>query len=272
VTAPPSSKSQLQYVVIPHPDDEFEGWSMVEAAASNYPVFILLTHGEGTTFADGHGYDPARGERAPQPQPFHGPGSLFVHAQRVDSWHQFLDAMAGIDPTLDSPPFDSHLSVDGRAFDVFVGDRTARVVFDLGDRQLVPLTVAWALQTVRSHVRPLLPTQVEYGVIGAAYYNASYDGAKYTHPDHQAVHRALWDHDFGLPGPQWGRTAAADPDVRRTSAISVDTYRAVMDPGTNPASLGLHHRLYGWLSDVPADYDVEGDGIFSRVQSFWQRF
>jgi hypothetical protein len=269
VTAP---KSQLQYVLIPHPDDEFAAWSMIEGAADNYPVFILLTHGEATAFADGHGLQVGLGERVPQPQPFHGPHSLFAHAQRLDSWHAFLDRMAALDATLDSPPFFQHLVVDGRGFDVFIGTRTARVVFDLGDGSLTEDDVGWALRTVRANVRGFLPVTQEYGAIGAAYFNADNPGPIYTHPDHRAVHRALWDTDFGLPGPQWGRTTDSDPDVARTSEVTPETYRQAMEVGAGGQRLGAVQQVYGWLGAPAEGFPTTPGDLFARVQAFWQRF
>lgn len=48
--APPSTnKTVLQYIVSPHPDDVFMGWSLVQDSAANYPVFITFTQGESTS-------------------------------------------------------------------------------------------------------------------------------------------------------------------------------------------------------------------------------
>lgn len=287
----PEPKQQLQYVLVPHPDDEFQAWSLIEGAAHNYPVFILLTHGEGTGLADGRALETGLSERVPQPQPFHGKGSLFVRAQRLDSWHAFLDAMAAIDPTLDVPRFHGHLTATsppppgpaGRSggFDLFIGERTARVVLDLGDGSLDQAAVAWALRTVREQVRPLLPVQQELGVVGAAYYNASHPGPGYTHGDHRAVHLALWHVDFGLPGPQWCRTAHADPDVEgtggRTSSVSPAGYAAAMGLGPDGTRTGRYQWAYGWLAFFPGGHFpvADGradDGATSRYQSFWRRF
>ena len=120
----------------------------------------------------------------------------YCAAQRLDSWHAFLDGMAELDSGLDVPAPVS--GVEG--FELRVGERSARVVFDGGDGRLSPQFVTDALQAVRRQ-RDRFPVQREDGVIGAAYYNDRYPGAwKYTHPDHLAVHRALFDTDQGLPG------------------------------------------------------------------------
>lgn len=48
-----TTKTQIQYIVSPHPDDVFEGWSLVQDSSANYPVFITLTKGESTGFCRG---------------------------------------------------------------------------------------------------------------------------------------------------------------------------------------------------------------------------
>jgi hypothetical protein len=59
VAAPPpagavdTTKTFIQYVVSPHPDDVFEAWSLVQDAKANYPVFVTLTKGESTAYCKG---------------------------------------------------------------------------------------------------------------------------------------------------------------------------------------------------------------------------
>src|SRR5436305_2917999 len=58
-----TTKTQIQYIVSPHPDDVFEAWSLIQDSSANYPVFITLTKGEstghctGTRTIDGITYD-----------------------------------------------------------------------------------------------------------------------------------------------------------------------------------------------------------------------
>jgi hypothetical protein len=275
---------RIQYVVVPHPDDEFQAWSLIEGTTDRYTVFVLLTHGEASGMLDGHGFDAAKGERTPQPQPFHGRHSTFGRAQRLDSWHAFLDAMADEDPaTLDVPTFHGHLDTSRGGVDVFIGEGTARVVFDLGDGRLDQDAVADATTIVRTQVRPLLPHQEEADVIGASYFNASDDAAPiYTHRDHRAVHEALWNVDLGVPGRQRCRTTHGDPDVvaatgGTTRAISPETYEAMMALGPDDRRQGHYQRIYGWLAffdggAFPPAPDEHEDGAVSRYQSFWHRF
>lgn len=275
----------LQYVLVPHPDDELSGWSLVQRSPELYMVFVLLTRGEATTFADGHGLQADLGERVPRPQPFAGPGTATVKAQRLDAWHAFLNGAARLDPALDVPAPVRSPSYD---FDLFVGDRTARVVFDLGDGRLTADAVTFALQEVRDVRRRAFPVWREGGAVGSAYWNRDHAGSHlYTHADHRAVHEALWHTDQGLPGPQWGRTSRFDPDAGaaldgRTAAIDADLYSRFMrvrplpaDPRVNPRSrrTGLFQHCYAWLQE---DYWPAGEhddvGVFSRSQTFWARF
>src|SRR4028119_1190617 len=73
---------RIVYVVVPHPDDEFAGGSLVQDRPTPYPVFVLCTHGERTVAADGHAHQPELGEWTPPPQPWSGPGSDTVRQQR----------------------------------------------------------------------------------------------------------------------------------------------------------------------------------------------
>lgn len=111
--APPTTvKTSMAYVVSPHPDDEFEGWAMVAGRSEQYPVFVVLTHGEETGMCDvAPTDDPAvpalnlrSGERPPRPsppQPVFSPG---CQAARLDSWHHFLDGMGNVNAALDQAP------------------------------------------------------------------------------------------------------------------------------------------------------------------------
>lgn len=243
----------------------------------SFPVFVLLTHGEATTFCHGHGLQAHLGERVPAPQPFTGPGTDNCRRQRLDSWHAFLDGMAAVDPHLDIP--DRVGEVGG--CEVFAGERSARVIFDGGDGRLTPEFVSAALAHTRSLRLTHFPVQTEHRVVGAAYRNASTPGSVISdHPDHRAVHLALWHTDHGLPGSQWGRTARGDedavPPAGRTESVEPELYHWTMAVEPDGRRTGLLQVVYGWLA-----YDAEGKWnagetdeatIFSRSQTFWRRF
>jgi len=274
-----TDKTQIVYVVVPHPDDEFEAWALVEDSPDNYPVFVLCTHGELTGMADGRAHQPELGEWTPPPQPWGEPGSATVRAQRLASFHAFLDAMAELDPHLDRDLVHVGDLPDGPSpFSLWVGERSARVVFDGGDSRLSPQFVTAAIQRTRALRDTHLPLQREYAVVGAAYFHIGAGALAYTHPDHRAVHEALWSTDQGVPGPQWCRTATADPDVARTAGrtehVDSRTYRAVMGIAPDGRRTGLLQVFYGWLGPFggwPAG-ETDATTLFSRRQSFWRRF
>ena len=135
---PATTKQQIQYVVIPHPDDELSAWSLIQRSPADYPVFIVLTQGEQTQMGDGRGLQADRGEVIPQPQPFTGRGTPNLRGQRLSSWHGFLDAMSATDPTLDSPADVGSVPSPVGDFRLWIGAATARAVFDLGDGQVPP--------------------------------------------------------------------------------------------------------------------------------------
>ena len=101
---------------------------------------------------------------------------------------------------------------------------------------------------------------------------------RYTHRDHRAVHEALWRTDQGVPGPQWCRTATADPDVQRTGGrterVAPRTYHLVMGVEPDGHRTGLLQVVYGWLGP-PAGWpygETDAVSMWSRQQSFWRRF
>jgi hypothetical protein len=294
---------RLQYVLVPHPDDEYQGWALVAERSETYPVFILLTHGERTVMCDGRGFHPEHGERAPQPQPFVADDRARCAAQRLDTWHAFLDAMAALDDTLDVPGEEATITgappEDGPApshpdrpdppldFSLRVGVDSARAVFDLGDGDLEAYEVAWALETVRAE-RSRLPVTAEGDAVGAAFSNPAglEDCVAYPHPDHAAVVDALWETDFGLPGAQYGRVCATDPRAAVVEAVPAELHEAVwgvdpppVDPHANPDATrtGVAQEVYGWLAFTFSDPQVhrywevgpEAATIFSREQAFF---
>lgn len=301
-----TTKRQLQYIVTAHPDDEIAGWSLIERSTHNYPVFIVLTQGEETSYCT-----PAAkpflqdnlGERAPHGNPYEGKHTSACRAARITSWHRFLDGMANADPTLPKVPGFRGLftgtgnakdSVPGykqgssfvadRSFRVYANEKGARVVFNLGDGDLTPGEVTWAVQQVRSRRAELFPRIPEYAVIGASYRN----GVKtlgcdvYDHHDHRNVHVALWNDDQGVPGPQYARTCINDSDVDRVNDVSADMYEyamgvnaPTMDPARYPNAFrtGVFQVNYGWLEKDfwRGQHTLEGTAHMGRRQAFWRR-
>lgn len=207
--APPETdKTRLTYVVVPHPDDELQAWALLEKAPHDYPVFVLLTRGEASSYCAGGGLQASQGEVAPAPQPFGPPGSDRCKANRVASFNASLDELADLDPYLDRPPLIGTFPAGDGApsrYELRAGSKSARVVFDLGDGTLLgpgatyASTVA-AIDYVRTLRGTRLPGIEEHAIVGAAYYNVDdARSVKYTSTDHRAVHAALWHHESARP-------------------------------------------------------------------------
>lgn len=292
---PEAPERRIRYVVVPHPDDEFSAWSFVGGRGDHYVVFVLLTRGEDTRFCDGHGFQPTYGEREPHPAGWPGRRTAACAAKRLDAFGAFLDRMAELDPSLDVPGPPVTLRgapgpggfvptrpagvgrVPATEFQLAVGARTARALFDLGDGDLTAEEVTWAIQAVRA-VRDRFPVSAEDDVVGAAYRNAGYpDAVVYDHPDHRAVHQALYGTDQGTPGPQWGRTVATDPERAESLSVPDALYCQVLcvSPYNSRGAwrVGALQWAYGWLADDYWSADpAKGSSVFSRSQDFWQRF
>ncbi len=282
------TKVRINYVIGAHPDDEFLGWSLVEKRSDVYPVFVIFTKGEATGFGKGGGHQPALAEPHPGgifPTARH---SAELKAQRVASWHRFLDLMASVDGSLGIPSKVSYGSKpDGSyPFEVHVGADSARVIFDSGDGSLTQHEVADMMWVVRQFVAPgRLPAIPEGDIIGTSYSNLSDPSAQsYAHPDHNAVHEALWNVDFGVPGHQYARTTHGDPDRDVVASVTRRGYHAAMgvDPTTCQRT-GAMQQAYGWLAfslagsrnPCPGSWDAaehDGQAINSRVQHWWVRF
>ncbi len=121
----------------------------------------------------------------------------------------------------------------------------ALVVFNLGDRDLVPAEVVWAMQVVQDNrsrlgVDPSLPSR---GAVGSYASSMRGQGFHYEHPDHVAIADALLSTDLHL-GPQLGATASDDPRAVVTGVVSEQAMLTAFGPEN---SFGAHANRYGWL-------------------------
>lgn len=289
---------RLRYYVLPHPDDEYEAWSLLDGDDTHYVVFVLFTKGEQSGYCNGTGFEPGTGERQPLPAGFEERWSTRCAEQRIDSWHHFLDSMAasanpelgtvafvrqGAAPglagsmapqrcdSLDPAPYSN--CHESRSYDLWVGASSARVVFDLGDGDLTRDEVVWAINTVRGFAGEL-PVQEENDLVGASYRNVvAAHGYEYPHPDHHAVHLALWEVDFGLPGPQVAATAPGDPDATISRKVRSATHEAAWALGPNDQRVGWGQVAYGWLkAGAWPNCTTAGAFVICSDQSFWSRF
>lgn len=65
---------QISYLVMPHPDDEYQVWSLVTGSGTNYKVIIYMTRGEQTAFCknDSAAKNAYQGPLSPVGQPDYG--------------------------------------------------------------------------------------------------------------------------------------------------------------------------------------------------------
>jgi hypothetical protein len=287
---------QVVYAVIPHPDDEFQIWSLVEDSANVFPVFVVLTQGDQTSYCTPEGY--ATGwQPGTEPPAVVEPTGRWTPAcsrSRAASLVGYLTAMSQQDASVPGDfepaqivgPFDDPDGVVCRV-DAAEGPCTSRgtsaqvwtdrqgrgvvVMFDLGDGDLEPAEVQWAVRQVRNHradlgIDPSLP---ESGAVGA-FANHSGDCFEYPHHDHVAVHDALRASDLGLEY-RAAATCAESSDIRRrVSDRSVDASFRVDEDGTRS---GAHTSAYGWLWDPYYPIDLDGQSeLFTQHQYFWLRY
>ncbi|WP_419946465.1 hypothetical protein [Candidatus Poriferisodalis sp.] len=296
----PDAPDKVAYIVVPHPDDEIQAWSLIENTPDAYKVFIVLTRGEQTAFCGSPGYDAGTGEAPPTPEPA-GRWTPSCEQARQRAFFDFMTDMATVDSGLPAAyanadtqgPFEAHGHticrhdatgtsdaadcIEDRTAQVWTAPTGAVVWFNLGDGDLTIEEVEWAITTVRDNRAALgidasLPN---HHLIGASYWNLSHpDCFIYEHGDHQAVYEALWITGFGM-GRQSAATCASDPDaspVARVSPHQFDHAFATL----GDTRVGAHVVHYGWLwSDDPGywpgDYDGQGE-LFHRRQTFRVRF
>lgn len=283
--------------VLPHPDDEFQMWSLLEDTPDQYKIFVSLTYGEQTYHCDAEGLaaglQTERGELAPQPPP-EGRWSRECEQARMTSLLGFLGEMSEADDSIPGD-FDDWRSVGPLADDGtpicrtdevedcsserrsirIAEDRQGRgavVFFDLGDGDLTESEATWAIrQLVASHGEWDLDVEDRIAAIIGAFANDSASCFEYSHPDHMAVRAALWNTSFG-GGPQIGATCFTDPAQRYSVFVSRAAADQAFARGQDGERLGAHGRHYGWLHSVA--YPLTGvfqSELFMRFQSFWIR-
>lgn len=286
--------THLSYIVVPHPDDEWQAWSLFEATPQEYKVFLVMTRGEQTARCSSPGYDEGTGEASPSPWP-DGRWTASCEAARQNSFFEFLQEMASADQGMPATytyegvkgPFDSlgytvcrHDDggcIPDRTAEVWTSPTAAVVWFNLGDGDLTASEVEWAITTARDNRSELgidasLPP---VRLIGASYWNSTHPGCfVYEHDDHRAAHDALWNVDFGV-GEQLAATCAADPAAARNLQVSAALVEHAFET-SGPTRIGAHVVNYGWLgSGDPVHWAGDPSGqneLFHRHQTFWVRF
>lgn len=281
LSAQAAAPTEMSYIALPHPDDEWQTWALVENSPANYKVFVLMTKGEQSGYCDTP-YASTVGPSSPTPT---GKWTDSCEQARTNSWVKFFTKMGATDSTLPSdleykgkpvtlPANGASLTrVDdgspysaSRAPDVWVDrqGRGALVSFDLGDGDLTQAEVTWAIKSVvgnRSALK-LNSTLPNYNLIGA-YSNKYYSGcATYDHPDHYAIHAALYNTDFGM-NYQTAATCSSDTDTSRVQSVSASSVSAAWGSGNS------FEESYGWLGDYA--YSSGESTLFHGKQAFWTR-
>lgn len=251
ITPAPAAEAQaapsgMSYIVLPHPDDEWQQWALTETSPGNYQVFALMTQGEAS------GYCVANG----------GKGSQECKDKRLASWLGFLTDMSAADPSI---PGDwlAPVTYQGVTAWVDAQGRGAAVAFDYGDGNLTEAEVVSAMRFITNPanraVLGINATLPNYNMLGS-YYNRSYKGCvTYAHADHYAVHRALFHHDLGVVY-QAAATCKTDPDARRVQDVKGLSVAAAW------TAQALFNRHYGWLGGYQLNKSV-----FQSTQAFWVR-
>ncbi len=257
-----ASAQHIDYAFVAHPDDEMEGWAAIQNDPQAYPVIVLLTRGENTSFCNtasyNLGYQPALKELPAIPLPT-AQGTATCAQARIDSFNAFLDDFASVDPAhLDvigniapisgnGPPLPATCSANSTSYWLWIGAHHARLVLNVGDGKVQPCAVVWALQVARS-ILPLLPVQTELNAVGDSYYappTVCTGSIVYTHPDHGAIYTALRSIALGVPGQQYQLVCAAD------GANAVMTLPSATQSFLFPSISGAIERHYGWLTVSP---------------------
>ncbi len=269
---PATTKSQMSYIFVAHPDDEFESWSVIEGSSANYHVFVLLTRGGHTGYCETPASHPNTDQYTAVPR-----DSEACKANRIRSFHRFLNRAAATDRSLDvlaeDSPDVSDVDPTAGRFDAWVGPNSARVVFDFPDGGLEATNLVAANALVRSMKGVVLPDLPDYQALAGSFWNANYpDCIVYDHPDHRAVHVGVWENDLETTVRR-GRTCATDPDAAYFRRVSDATWRVIagspdyLQTGVDP---GIFRESYAWLNGTGWEMS-EGDTTFNaRSQSFWE--
>ena len=284
--------------VSPHPDDEFQMWSLVEDRPEEYKVFVFLTLGEETRFCDPDVYEEALqvnlGEIPASPTP-EGRASKACEEARVASTLGYFQQMSIADETVPgdfSDPKEFGLPGDGpvevcrtdsdvtscdprfREVSVFHDElgRGAVVFFNLGDGDLTAPEATLAIETLLSSREEWgLAAERPVGPIVGAFANDGTRCFSYPHPDHLVVRDVLWNIDFGA-GPQLGATCYVGRSQRMSSIVSTASSEASFALDEDGVRVGAHGLHYGWLHADAYPVSRLQNSLFHRLQSFWVRF
>jgi hypothetical protein len=293
-SAPPAGalplKTQVTYVVSPHPDDEFEAWSLVQNSTANFEIFVVLTHGEQTVACDHTGAWLDPGE-IPPPVGNPGRGSLGCGVDRIASHRVALNNQANYDTALSpltvltlatsTTPLGG-CSPNSTGYEVWQGNGSnAELIFDIGDGRVTPACVHWAVQTARGVKASLVGASSlpDFAVIGASYYSTSAGCKNYVHADHKAVFDDLTTTNEGAPH-QWTSICGTAnwSGATRAGTITDLIWTANMEVVAPNVAVGNMQQSYGWQFPGNLDngsetgFDLSGGPtvLYQKAQTFAQ--
>jgi hypothetical protein len=159
----------------------------------------------------------------------------------VQSWHRFLDNYYDVQPQVGV----------NHAYQLYIGDNSARLVFDFGDKQLNADEVESSIASARELGEHLgLPEEF---IISA--------GTQYGHPDHAAVVEGVRRYPFTdklfVNGPF---------DPRANFTLDVGDYKHL-----SACPDGTVNQAYGWLDPPCWRTESKGPGFpVLRSQAFFE--
>ena len=234
-------------IVMPHPDDEWQGWSKI-AQRPEFKVFIYATRGENTGRCEPGTIVRTTGIHLPSPQP-EGRWTKSCEDARINSTLGFLHGMSESDPTIPGDlmyvgeigPLPANgkticrtdssetacNTTDTLSANVYA-DRLGRgilILFNLGDGDLKEEEIKWMLNAVKE--MPELFGMSSHTVfkefVASSYYNDSFSSCfVYQHADHLALAKTVQNNDFGM-GDQFLSTCASNPDADMTMSVSASS-------------------------------------------------
>ncbi|HHU10420.1 MAG TPA: hypothetical protein GXZ60_10455 [Intrasporangiaceae bacterium] len=237
----------IHLMVMPHPDDELQGWATLTNDPTVYTVFLTMTNGEATVRcapdAAARALRTDLGERAIRTEGLES-NSPACRDIRLESWNAFLDeaATTAVSARLGAEVAEHAWTISGRPARAWIGDGGARIALDLGDGALTSTMVVSATKEVLQQRGEALPDLPLDFMTSAAYYNDA-DGPSatgspaaypYAHPDHLAVTEAAFTLAPLARGGAWIVTHPFDPRATHVLRMDRERYDSLMALGTGP--------------------------------------
>lgn len=190
----PAALRRAAVIIGAHPDDEPFSVNYTKVLTDRYPVFVSVNRGERSGKCAEHG----------------GVGSNACKAWREQRWHAFLDL---------THPMGTILRTENEpAYKMWIGQNSARFLFDEGDRATTRSDTEFALSVVRTKLAFHRPSNVADPNASFVINALEYDP---DHPDHAAVRAGVVSYSW--PGAVKYSATYGAYEVSVTTTTSVDT-------------------------------------------------